>query len=148
METQLPLFQQHCEKEAADRTHSAVVAMDETFLGDEMIMVLLDLSSGYLILEELSHDRRFDTWFEKAIPRLKALGIEVSHAVSDRAKTLIMLAIYGFECAFGADVFNAQQNVGRWLVRHWAGGTNARKANWKRPKRCCNRNPTTTLPSW
>ncbi|MGY6275704.1 hypothetical protein [Methylomonas sp. MgM2] len=112
METQLPLFQQHCAKEPADRTHSAVVAMDETFLGDEMILVLLDLSSGYLILEELSHDRRFDTWFEKAIPRLKALGIDVNHAVSDRAKTLIKLAIYGFECAFGADVFNAQQNVG------------------------------------
>ena len=53
---------------------SAVVAMDETFFGDFLILVLMDLSSGYLILEDISHDRRFDTWFEKAMPRLKDLG--------------------------------------------------------------------------
>ena len=61
------------------------MAMDETFFGDFMILVLMDLSSGYLLLEDISQDRRFDTRFEKAIPRLKDLGIEVNHAVSDRA---------------------------------------------------------------
>lgn len=55
----------------------------------------MDLSSGYLILEDIAYDRRFDTWFEKAIPRLKELGIDVNHAVSDRAKALIKLAITG-----------------------------------------------------
>ena len=69
------------------------MAMDETFFGDFMILVLMDLSSGYLILEDISHDRRFDTWFEKAIPRLKTLGIDVNHAVSDRAKALITTAM-------------------------------------------------------
>lgn len=60
----LPLFQQQCEKDSLVQAHSAAVAMDETFLGDFLILVLMDLSSGYLILEDISHDRRFDTWFE------------------------------------------------------------------------------------
>jgi hypothetical protein len=115
MESLLPLFQQQCEKNASIQPRSAVVAMDETFFGDFMILVLMDLSSGYLILEDISHDRRFDTWFEKAIPRLKTLGIDVNHAVSDRAKALIKLAVTGFECQSGADIFHAQKDVSQWL---------------------------------
>ena len=115
MENVLPLFQQQCEKDATVQPRSAVVAMDETFFGDFMILVLMDLSSGYLILEDISHDRRFDTWFEKAIPRLKELGIDVNHAVSDRAKALIKLAVTGFDCQSGADLFHAQQDISKWL---------------------------------
>ena len=95
MESLLPLFQQRCESSVSAQTRSAVVAMDETFFGEFFILALMDLSSGYLILEDISDDRRFDTWFEKAIPRLKALGIDVNHA--------------------GADVFHAQQDVCKWL---------------------------------
>ena len=115
MENLLPLFQQQCEKEASVQACSAVVAMDETFFGDFLILVLMDLSSGYLILEDVSDDRRFDTWFEKAVPRLKELGIDVKHAVSDRAKALIKLAITGFDCQSGADIFHAQQDISKWL---------------------------------
>lgn len=115
MESLLPLFQKRCESDVSGPTRSAVVAMDETFFGDFLILVLMDLSSGYLILEDISHDRRFDTWFEKAIPRLKELGIDVNHAVSDRAKALIKLAISGFDCQSGADLFHAQQDVSKWL---------------------------------
>jgi hypothetical protein len=92
--------------------------MDETFFGDFMILVLMDLSSGYLLLEDISQDRRFDTWFEKAIPRLKDLGIEVNHAVSDSAKALIKLAITGFDCPSGADLFHAQHDVSKSIGRN------------------------------
>jgi len=78
-------------------------------------LVLLDLSSGYLILEEISDDRSFDTWFAKATPRLQALGIDVNHAISDRAKALIKLAVTGFDCQSGADTFHAQYDVSKWL---------------------------------
>lgn len=115
MESLLPLFQQQCEKDVSSQPRSTVVAMDETFFGDFLILVLMDLSSGYLFLEDISHDRRFDTWFEKAVPRLKELGIDVNHAVSDRAKALIKLAISGFDCQSGADLFHAQQDVSKWL---------------------------------
>ncbi len=69
----------------------------------------MDLSSGYLLLEDISDDRRFETWYAKSSPRLAALGIEVSHAISDRAKALIKLAVTGFECDSGADLFHAQR---------------------------------------
>jgi len=115
IETLLPLFQQQCEKDASVQPRSIVAAMDETFFGDFLILVLMDLSSGYLLLEDISHDRRFDTWLEKAAPRLIELGIEVNHAVSDRAKALIKLAITGFDCQSGADIFHAQQDVSKWL---------------------------------
>ena len=61
------------------------------------VLYLFDLSSGYLLLEDISDDRRFESWHAKTSPRLEALGIEVSHAISDRAKALIKLAVTGFE---------------------------------------------------
>ena len=98
MEKLLPLFQQRCENEASSQTHNAVLAADETFFGDFLILVPMDLSSGYLILEDISDDRSFDTWIGKATPRLQALGLDVNHAISDRAKALIKLAVTGFDC--------------------------------------------------
>lgn len=115
MELLLPTFQESCEKEAKHKSGKAVVAADETFFGDFLILVLMDLRSGYLLLEDISDNRSFDTWFEKITPRLEALGIEINHAVSDRAKALIKLAVTGFECESGADLFHAQQDASRWL---------------------------------
>jgi hypothetical protein len=51
----------------------------------------MDLSSGYLLLEDISDDLRFETRFAKSSQHLEALGIEVTHALSDRAKALIKL---------------------------------------------------------
>ena len=115
MELLLAQFQAECERQVEKPSRKAVVAMDETFFGEFLILVLMDLRSGYLLLEEVSEDRRFDTWYAKTAPRLESLGIEVNHAISDRAKALIKLALSGFECAAGADLFHAQQDVSRWL---------------------------------
>jgi hypothetical protein len=91
------------------------LAADETFFSQMMILVLMDLSSGYLVLESIAADRTFDTWFSAAQPRLKALGIEVNHAISDRARALIKLAVTGFDCASGADLFHEQYGISKWL---------------------------------
>ena len=115
MEVLLPQFQAACESQVKKRSRKVVVAMDETFFGEFLILVLMDLRSGYLLLEEISDDRRFETWYAKTAPRLESLGIEVNHAISDRAKALIKLALSGFECESGADAFHAQQDVSRWL---------------------------------
>ena len=131
MEDLLPLYQQRCENDVPAQQRPAVVAMDETFFGDFLILVLMDLSSGYLILEDISHDRRFDTWFEKATPRLKTLGINVRHAVSDRAKALIKLAITGFECQSGADIFHAQRDISKWLGATLGRRHTQAKTQWK-----------------
>ena len=91
MEALTLTFQDSCEQSAPAQTRKAVLAADETFFGERLILVLMDLSSGYLLLESIQDDRRFDTWLAQATPRLDALGIKVGHAVSDRAKALIKL---------------------------------------------------------
>ena len=115
MEALLPAFQESCEASAPAPAGKAVLAADETFFGELLILVLMDLSSGYLLLETIQGDRSFDTWFAQAAPRLEARGIRVGHAVSDRAKALIKLAVEGFGCASGADTFHEQYGISRWL---------------------------------
>lgn len=115
MENLLIYFQDFCEQSLPPGTRKAVLAMDETFFGCLLILVLMDLSSGYLLLESIGDDRSFDTWLNQAKPRLEVLGIDVGHAVSDRAKALIKLAVDGFDCASGADVFHEQYGLSRWL---------------------------------
>ena len=115
METLLPQFQEACEKSVKKENRQVVVGMDETFFGSFLILVLMDLQSGYLLLEDISDDRCYETWYAKTAPRLENLGIDVNYAVSDRAKALIKLAITGFDCELGADLFHAQQDVSHWL---------------------------------
>lgn len=115
MEDLLPEFQRMCEAQQAGKRHKAVLAGDETFFGELLILVLMDLPSGYLLLEESANDRSFNTWLQKARPRLEKLGIEVKHAVTDRAKALIKLALKGFGCASGADLFHALRDVSKSL---------------------------------
>jgi len=116
MEALLPEFQNLCEQSIEKKSRKAVVAMDETFFSEFMIMVMMDLRSGYLLLEDIAEDRSYDTWRSKTKPRLEELGIEVTHAISDRAKALIKLAVEGFECESGADTFHAQNDISKWLA--------------------------------
>ena len=88
---------------------------DETFFGEIMMLVLMDLRSGYIILEEAADDRTYDTWQMKAKKRLDELGISVRHFVSDRAKALIKLAVDGFGCQAGADLFHAKYDITKWF---------------------------------
>ena len=134
MELLLPKFQAECEQSVGKKARKTVVSMDETFFGDFMVLVLMDLCSGYLLLEDISDDRCYDSWFKKTAPRLESLGIEVTHAVSDRAKALIKLAITGFECESGADVFHAQQDVSRLLGATLARTTSAAEKKFEEAK--------------
>jgi hypothetical protein len=89
MELLLPQFQATCEQQVNKQKRKVIVVMDETFFGDFLMLVLMDLSSGYLLLEDITDDRRFEIWYAKTSPRLEALGIGVSYGISDRAKALI-----------------------------------------------------------
>jgi hypothetical protein len=115
IESLLPEFQKLCEESVVKKSRKVVVAMDETFFGQFMIMVVIDLKSGYLLLEDIADDRCYETWHSKITPRLESMGIEVTHAISDRAKALIKLAVDGFGCESGADTFHAQYDISKWL---------------------------------
>jgi DNA-binding transcriptional ArsR family regulator len=85
-------------------------AVDETFL-QRMMLVFMDLASGYLLLEEGAVDRTYDTWSGLVKARLKTLGVEVSYLVSDRAKALIKLAETGLDCLSIPDVFHLSHDL-------------------------------------
>jgi len=85
-------------------------AVDETFL-QRMILVFMDLASGYLLMEEVAVDRRFDTWYARANGRLKTLGTEVCYRVSDRAKALVKLAHTGLGCLSIPDLFHLSHDL-------------------------------------
>jgi hypothetical protein len=72
-------------------------AVDETFL-QRMMLVFMDLATGYLLMEEGAADRSCDTWCNRANARLTTLGTEVLSMGSDRAKALIKLAHTGLGC--------------------------------------------------
>jgi Family of unknown function (DUF6399) len=85
-------------------------AVDETFL-EQMMLVLMDLRTGYLLLEEVAEDRTYATWKARVEARLTALGIGVRYLVSDRAKALIQLAEQGLECLSMPDFFHCMHDL-------------------------------------
>src|SRR5215471_12578726 len=63
-------------------------AVDETFL-QRMMLVFMDLASGYLLMEAVAVDRSYHTWYSGVNERLQTFGIGVLYLVSDRAKALL-----------------------------------------------------------
>jgi Family of unknown function (DUF6399)/IclR helix-turn-helix domain len=90
---------------ARGEVREVIGAVDETFL-EHMILVFMDLSTGYLLLEEVAEDRTYATWKTLVEERLKALGTGVLYLVSDRAQALIQLAEKGLECFSMPDFFH------------------------------------------
>ncbi len=90
---------------AAGEMREIIGAVDETFL-QRMMLVFMDLVSGYLVLEEVADNRTYDTWHTLAAARLETLGTGVLYLVSDRAKALIKLAETGLGCLSIPDVFH------------------------------------------
>jgi IclR helix-turn-helix domain len=58
---------------AGGEVREIIGAVDETFL-ERMILVFMDLSPGYLLLEEAADDRTYATWKTLVDERLKGLG--------------------------------------------------------------------------
>jgi uncharacterized protein DUF6399 len=81
-----------------------VGAVDETFCA-QMMLVLMDLKTAYLLLEKVAEERTSTTWKAFADERLKALSTHVLSLGSDRAKPLIQLAEQGLECFSMPDFF-------------------------------------------
>jgi hypothetical protein len=76
-----------------------------------MLLVFMDLATGYLLLEEVADDRTYATWKALVEERLKGLGTGVLYMVSDRAKALIQLAEKGLECLSMPDFFHVVHEI-------------------------------------
>ena len=87
-------------------------AVDETFL-QRMMLVFMDLPSGYLFMEAVAGDRSYDTWYKGINGRLTTFGTEVLYLVSDRAKALIKLAHTGLGCLSIPDLFHLSHDLAK-----------------------------------
>ena len=82
-----------------------VGAVDETFL-QRMMLVFMDLVSGYVLHEEVADDRTYETWHSRVERRLELIKTRVLYLVSDRAKALIKLAKTGLKRPSVPDLFH------------------------------------------
>src|SRR5712691_6358863 len=87
-------------------------AVDETFL-QRLMLVFMDLATGYLLIEEVAADRSYAIWFDRANERLTTFGTEVLYLVSDRAKALIKLAHTGLGCPSIPDLFHLSHDLAK-----------------------------------
>lgn len=107
LETGAAWEQQGC---ASGAMREVIGAVDETFL-ERLILVCMDLATGYLLLEEAADDRTYPTWKALVEERLTGLGTGVLYVVSDRAKALIQLAEQGLECLSMPDFFHVAHEI-------------------------------------
>ena len=107
LETAAAWEQQGC---ARGEMREVIGAVDETFL-ERMLLVCMDLATGYLLLEEAVDDRTYTTWKALVEARLTGLGTGVLYVVSDRAKALIQLAEQGLECLSMPDFFHVAHEI-------------------------------------
>jgi len=90
---------------------SVVTGADETFFDRLLILLFMDLSSGFIFLEEGAPDRKASTWNNKtALIRHKFKKILC--LVSDRAKSLIKFS-KDSEVKSIAELYHLQQSVVR-----------------------------------
>ena len=87
-------------------------AVDETFL-QRMMLVFMDLATGYLLMEEVAAERSFATWFDRTNKRLTPRGTTGLSMVSDRAQALITRAQQGFACPSIPDVFHVRHDLAK-----------------------------------
>jgi len=96
-----------------------IVGADETFF-EKVILVMIDLGSGYILLEEGADDRTFLTWRKKALHALQQLGLRVRYMVSDQAKALTKLALEGLSCQRIPDLFHASHELVKLMGARFA----------------------------
>ena len=112
MEDQTIDFEEQCQETVKnlDVIPQIVAGADETFF-ERMILVLMDVASGFIFMEAFSTQRTYNQWMSLLQPHLSAWPVEIKQVVSDQAKALIKLAADGFECLHVPDLFHATQEV-------------------------------------
>ncbi|MEL7068044.1 MAG: DUF6399 domain-containing protein [Cyanobacteria bacterium J06581_3] len=99
------------------------VGADETFFGLP-VLVLIELSSGFIFIETECENRTYQTWMEQVQAWQAQHGWHCHYLVSDGARALVKLAVSGLGCVNVADLFHAMralsQPLGQTLARRFA----------------------------
>jgi Family of unknown function (DUF6399)/IclR helix-turn-helix domain len=110
-------------------------AVDETFL-QQMMLVFMDLATGYVLMEEVAADRSYHTWFDRTNERLTTLGTEVLYMVSDRAKALLKLAQKGLRCPSIPELFHMGHDLAKGYSLCIFGRLRQAKRELEQAKQC------------
>ena len=86
----------------------------QTFF-DLPILVMVELSSGYILTEVESDDRTYSSWLEHIQSWWMQGRWHCHFIVSDGASSLIKLALEGWNCVSVADLFHARRALGKPL---------------------------------
>ena len=92
------------------------VGADETFFGLP-VLVLLELSSGYIFIETECENRTYETWMRQVQQWWDTSQWHCHYQVSDGARALVKLAVSGIGCVSVADLFHALRALGRPMGR-------------------------------
>ncbi len=116
IESKILDYQKQQEQKLRTQTSGVEVcaAADETFF-DQVILVMLDLPSGYIFVEEITEDCQYQTWQEKLTRAFQPLGLKVKYLVSDRAKAIVKLALQDLGTTSIADLFHVLYNLNRLI---------------------------------
>jgi hypothetical protein len=112
METAILAYQQAQQSALANRVQPIDVCggIDETFF-DQVVLVMLDLPSGFILVEEITSDCCFETWQQPVAKICEQLGLRLRSCVSDRAKALIKLATKQLSCPSIPDLFHVMRDL-------------------------------------
>ena len=103
--------EQQAQLEASGTKVEVCGGADETFF-EQMVLVLLDLPSGYIFVESQATARDYQTWHERVQQALGSVA-QVKYLVSDRAKALVKLALSGLGCRSVPDLFHALRELSK-----------------------------------
>lgn len=102
---------EHCQPTAGQ---GICVGADETFF-DLPILVLIELSSGFIFTEVKSERRTYSSWVEQIQQWWHQSGWHCHFLVSDGARALVKLAVTGMDTLSVPDLFHAMRALGRPL---------------------------------
>ncbi|NES19438.1 MAG: hypothetical protein F6K41_11030 [Symploca sp. SIO3E6] len=111
--------QQHQQIKQTCPSVEIIAGADETFFPGVpgIVLVLMDLVSGYIVLEKKTSDRKYQTWKLQVQTALSQIGIgsSIKSLVSDRALALIQLAVQGHGTQSIPDLFHAMRSISRYI---------------------------------
>ena len=94
-----------------------IVGADETFFENMMILVMMELRSGFIFSEKAAEDRTYKTWDKFSMPWLSKFK-SIYCMVSDRAKALVKLANDSIKEVSVPDLFHLMQDTSNAVGRH------------------------------
>jgi len=109
--------QQHQLFKQSPQAREIIAGADETFFPGfpGIVLILMDLVSGYIFLEKKTSDRKYQTWFDQVQTALNQIGMggSIKSLVSDRALALVQLAVQGLGVQSRPDLFHGMRCLSR-----------------------------------